>query len=483
MPSLKKNLIMQTLYQILITATPLITSPYISRALGAEQLGIYTYVSTTANYFIVIAGLGIASHGTRSIATHKKSIDEESTIYFQIRFIQCIIAFIVAIIYVVFVLKSVHNYRIIYFIQLLWILNCCFDVGWFFNGIEEFKVTVTRNLIIKAITIIGIFSLVHDKNDTWIYALILSSSTLFSNVLLWGKSKKYIKKIKISKYSAIKQLKPSFLLFLPHAAMTIYQQMDKSMLGSYGMYVQLGYYYNADKIINILIGIISGIGAVSFPRVSSLVSEQKRYEYEIIVKKTIALVMFFCSAIAFGIAAISPELTPILFGEEFKDSASVISALSLVIFFKSLSMVARNQYLLPLGKDIEYMVSVLFGVVINFLLNSLLIKSYGALGAVIATLLTEAIVCLFQLISMDKYIRIRSTVKNSIVYPLLGFSMYCCVRFISSFHFENEYIGLVSEMLCGAIVYVLSVYIFWKITNDKLLLPIVERLLKKYRIK
>lgn len=53
MASLKKNFIYQTGYQVLATALPLITTPYINRVLGAEQLGTYTYVANIANYFTI----------------------------------------------------------------------------------------------------------------------------------------------------------------------------------------------------------------------------------------------------------------------------------------------------------------------------------------------------------------------------------------------------------------------------------------------
>ena len=64
MANLKKNLFYQTLYQILATAFPLITTPYVSRVLGSHNIGTYTYVATIANYFVVFSMLGITDYGT-----------------------------------------------------------------------------------------------------------------------------------------------------------------------------------------------------------------------------------------------------------------------------------------------------------------------------------------------------------------------------------------------------------------------------------
>lgn len=481
MNSMKKNLIYQTLYQVLATAMPLITAPYISRVLGAEQLGVYTYIATIANYFTVVAGLGIGTHGTRSIALNRSDIEKESKIYYQIRFIQCGVAVIVSVAYIVFVTIYVTENEIIYWIQLIWIVNCAFDVNWFFNGIEEFKITVTKNTIIKITTLIGIFSLVHNKNDTWIYALILAGSTIVSNIVLWIKIHNYVIRVKIPIKDALRHVKPAVLLFIPYVAMTLYHQMDKSMLGSYGLYIQLGYYSNADKIVNILIGVISGFGAVSLPRVSALLSINKKDEYLNVINKSIALIMFLCSALAFGIAAVSKEFTPIFFGKEFSECAPIVAALSMVIFFKSLATIARNQYLMPLGKDIEYMASVFSGVVINFCLNSLLIKEHGAMGAVIATLITECIVSLAQLISMNHFVNVFAPLRQSLVYLPMGVIMYLFVRLLANFDFINGFIGLVVEIVLGALLYIIMVLIYWHISKDTLLAPTVVELMKKIK--
>ena len=42
-PSLKKNFVLNTIYQILIIVIPFISMPYISRVLGAGGVGTYSY--------------------------------------------------------------------------------------------------------------------------------------------------------------------------------------------------------------------------------------------------------------------------------------------------------------------------------------------------------------------------------------------------------------------------------------------------------
>lgn len=57
--SITKNYIYNLSYEILALILPLITTPYISRILGAENIGIYSYTTSITTYFILFGSLGI----------------------------------------------------------------------------------------------------------------------------------------------------------------------------------------------------------------------------------------------------------------------------------------------------------------------------------------------------------------------------------------------------------------------------------------
>ena len=66
--STKKNFIYSSLYQVLVLVLPLITTPYVSRIFGAENLGVYSYTNTIAQYFVIFAMLGLNNYGNRAVA-------------------------------------------------------------------------------------------------------------------------------------------------------------------------------------------------------------------------------------------------------------------------------------------------------------------------------------------------------------------------------------------------------------------------------
>lgn len=59
MSKIKTNIIYNLGYQIFILIIPLITAPYLSRVLGVEGIGTYSYVSSVAYYFFLFITLGL----------------------------------------------------------------------------------------------------------------------------------------------------------------------------------------------------------------------------------------------------------------------------------------------------------------------------------------------------------------------------------------------------------------------------------------
>lgn len=484
MASLKKNFIYQTGYQVLATALPLITTPYINRVLGAEQLGTYTYVANIANYFTIFAMLGFNNYGSKMIAATKHNENELAHTFSSIRKLQCLMATVVVAIYLLFISLCIPEHKSLYFIESLWIINCFIDINWFFWGMEKVKLTVNRNLIIKLITLLGVFIFVRSRNDILIYAFILVIGTILSDIYLISQVKKYVKGTKTTFYEMIAHIKPCIALFIPIVAMSIYQQMDKTMLGVLSTYEQVGYYSSADKIVNIPLGIITGLGTVSLPRIVSLISENKIMEYKKVVEKSIPLVMFMCSAIAFGILAVSQEFVPLFFGREFLPCVSLVSFLTFVIFFKAISTVLVNQILIPNDNEKYYIISVFIGAFINLILNYSLIRKFDAVGAVYATLISELIVCFIQIFICFNYLNTLKIIGKNFQYIILGILMYGLVRKVAVLIKDTSlFQRSILEILLGGTAFLGACVIYWKIKKDSTFYPIIINFLNKLKQK
>lgn len=186
--SIKKNFMYQMIYQILIIILPFVTSPYIARVIGAEGLGTYSYSYSIAYYFVLFSMLGLSNYGNRIIAQNRESQDKLNEVFSNVLAIHMLFSFgcfIIYCIYAFFVAKE----RVYAIIQTAYVLSGIFDISWFYFGIEKFKLTVTRNTIIKILNVICVFTFVKQPSDLWKYCIIMAFGMLISQITLWPVSR------------------------------------------------------------------------------------------------------------------------------------------------------------------------------------------------------------------------------------------------------------------------------------------------------
>ena len=453
MSNIKKNLGYQTFYQLLNTCIPLITAPYLSRVLGAENLGIFSYTQSVVGYFTLFAMLGLANYGTRTIASvmnDKEKVSKEFLSIFSLQFITSTIAIGGYIFY--FILFCKDN-RIIALVQILAIISCYLDINWLFFGLEKFEITVKINIIIRIFTLVSVLVFVKTTEDLWIYTFIMVFSTLLSQFVLWIYVPQYISIVKFNKGDVIKHIKPNLVLFIPIAAMSVYHIMDKTMLGAISSFEETGYYYNSDKIINIPAGILSGISTVLMPRVTALISENKHEEMISLFKKSLEGTIFISSALTFGIAAISNEFIPVFFGKGYDECILLTVVLSPILIIKGFSFTFRYQYLIPYKMDKKYIYSILCGMIVNLFVNIILIPIYGAMGAVIGTLIAELTACVIQSICVFKQVNIIKSCLKCMESIFMGIVMYISVRCVIDALNTNDFVKIGVGILTGIVVY------------------------------
>ena len=154
--SVAKNLFYQSLFQGIRILMPVVTIPIISKALGAQGVGIYSFTNSIAEYFILLSGLGITLYGNREIAMvrdDKEKLNETFSELISLKLLTTIVSFIL---YSVVVLVFFQRDWLFYLIQSLHIIAVLFDISWFFMGIEDFKKVSLSNLAIQTVVFFGI---------------------------------------------------------------------------------------------------------------------------------------------------------------------------------------------------------------------------------------------------------------------------------------------------------------------------------------
>lgn len=466
--SIKKNYIYNVLYQILILIMPLITTPYIARVIGAEGIGTYSYTYSIANYFVIIAMLGINNYGNRSIARVREDEEKLNKTFSSILVFHIITSIIMILSYIMYIYFFSKDNKIIFIIQSIYVVSALFDINWFFFGIEQFKITVTRNAIIKIITVLSIFMFVKDKGDLWIYSLILSTGTLISQCLLWSFVKKFVSfKIPTAK-QVFNHLKPCSVLFIPVISVSIYKVMNKIMLGSMSNMTQVGFYENSDKIINIPLGFITALGTVMLPKMSNLKSKGFKKESEKYIEISMKFAMFISIGSILGVISVAPILIPIFLGEEFLACINIVSLLSITILFIAWANVIRTQYVIPNKLDNIHVISTLVGAIVNLVVNIPLIAKYGAIGATIGTVVAEISVAAYVTFKVRRNIPIARYIKNSIPFIFSGLIMFGSIKFIGYLAKKESITVSIIQVIVGGSIYLFTNYIYMVKTGDEI---------------
>lgn len=473
--SIGRNLIYQSIYQILNVITPLITSPYVSRVLGAEGLGEYSYAWTSALYFTLFAMLGVNNYGCRAIAQVQNNKKERSIIFWNIYALQASMTIFMIVLYALYLFLFDKKNSIPATIQIIIIVNCLFDVNWYFFGVEKFKITVRRNIIVKVLTVLSVLLLVNQRTGVVGYSIVMSMGTLLSNVALIPFLKKEIVFVKPTWNGIKSHMVHNIIFFIPALASSIFHIMDKTMLGAISGLIQLGYYMNADKVINIPIGIINGLGTVYLPRITAMRKESRDKQISEELYKSIELYSFVIFALSFGIASISKEFSPLFFGSGFEPCGILIIAFAPAFIMKSYSSFFRTNILIPYNREAQYTIAVILGAVSNVVTNILLIPYFGAFGAVMGTVVAEIVVFIVQLYNLPIKLKWSRIIKYTIPYMIIGGVMMVGIRIVS---YITISVGLlvVFQIVVGIIVYVGGCIIFWKNSNrPNILAQLIKR--------
>ncbi|MQS88858.1 oligosaccharide flippase family protein [Companilactobacillus mishanensis] len=449
---LVKNYFYNAFYQIFVLIVPLITTPYLARVLGPEGVGVNAYTSSIVQYFILLGSLGIGLYANRQIAFIRESKEELSKTFFEIFIVRILTMLISLILFMVF-LCLVKQYKTYYLVQSITVLAVAFDISWFFMGLEKFSITVMRNIVVKIITVICIFLFVKTSNDLINYVLILSISTLIGNLLLFPNLMNIIEWPKFKQLNPLRHVWPSLILFVPQIATQVYLVLNKTMLGSLVSVQSAGYFDQSDKIIKVVLAVVTATGTVMLPRVANTFAKGDHVRTKQYLYDSFSFVTAISIPMSLGLAAITSKLVPLFLSPKFNEVIPIMLVESIVIVLIAWSNAIGTQYLLPTKQTKSFTVSVVVGAVVNLIANIPLILLLGALGAAIATVLSEIAVTGYQLFSVRKQIEFKKLFTDGYKYFIAGIAMFVLIVFLNQL-LKQTWLSLFMEIIIGSLFYV-----------------------------
>ena len=387
-----KNYLYNLSYQILTIILPIITVPYVTRIFTSEALGNYVFYNSIVSYFSLFAMLGIGVYGTKQIA----AASDVSSTFWNIYAIQLIASILAISVYVIAVFSIPQMGGIIPLIVGITLFAKMIDISWLFSGKEDFKKITIRNTVIRIIGVISIFTFVKSSDDLYLYVFLIVIFDFLGQFVMWVPAKKFIKRPSFNTNIMKKNLHPIALLFLPQVAISLYVVLDRTLLGLLGSYSDVGIYEQGQKLISILLKVVSSLGVVMLPRVANLLSERRDKEAQNMVKFSFILYNLIIFPMMFGLIAVNEVFVKLFLGQNFQDVKYVLYVIVFNIMFVGWTNILGYQVLVVRNKNKEFMLSTTIPAFVSVAVNIAVIPFFGYIGASITSVVVEILVFAIQ---------------------------------------------------------------------------------------
>lgn len=453
--SLKRNILYNFSLNIINILFPLMTSPYVSRILGADNLGKYNFSLSFSSWFLVFATFGTTTYGIREIAKvrdNKKLLDKTFSEIFMLNFIATIITLIIYIITIL--INSKTNIEItLFLISAISIFMNLFFIDWFYMGIEDFKMTTLRSLFIKLISLVSIFIFVNQREDYQIYALISVMAFGFANLFNFIYSRKFVT-LTFLDLNLKKHLGKLSIFFYSTLIVSMYTLFDQVFLGFLATNKDVAFYSRSKQIYSIALSITLSISVVLLPKLTYLYKNDFE-NYKILLKKSINYIYIFSVPSVLGLMVLSRDIMWIFGGNEFEEAYKSLIILALLVFTVSLGTWQYNQLFLPLGREKVGLKAQMFIAIVSIISNIILIPKLGYMGASLGLVMAEVsgtIYGVYYAKNNIKEIKIKYITKSLVQYLLSGLIMSSIILMIKYLN-KGYSFNIIFGIGFGAIVY------------------------------
>lgn len=454
-PVLMKNMILNALYKCTYILFPMITIPYLSRTIFADGIGKVNFSISIVNYFLIFASLGIPQYGIREIAKRRGNSYDISKVFTEIFIINlistlvCIILYYCMISFIPYFSEQKSLFRIM---GIMLILNI-FKVDWFFQGMEEYGYIARRSIIVKVASLIFIILFVKKPEDYVIYGIIYVAALSGNDILNMIKIREYIipvfKNLNISKH-----FKSILILVSTQLAINIYINLDTTMIGIFSGNTAVGIYTNASKLSKLIVTTITSVCVVLLPRMSFYLKDNKTEKINEIVSKILELILFISVPMTIGIFLLSEDIVLVLFGASFSAATITIKILTFLVVILSIGNLFGSQVLMTFEQENKLLISVVFGALINFSLNMILIPKFAENGAAIASVIAEIVVLIIQIRAAIEYVNVNIPIKR-LYGIILGNIVIIFVCIITKSIFQIGLMRLLISIFFSVIVYLI----------------------------
>lgn len=479
--SLGKNAFLNGLRSVLNIIFPIITFPYVSRVLSVGELGKYNWSNSFVSYFLLIAGLGIATYAVREGAKLRNDRNEISAFasqVFSINILSTVVSYTLLFLCIL-IFPKIQSYSACIYIFSIQIVFTTLGTEWIYSIFEEYTYITIRSIVFKILSIFMLFVFVRRSGDYLNYAGITVFSAVGSNVLNYLHAKKFCTIRFTFDIDWKENLKPILIIFASSVAITIYLSLDTTLLGLINNNYVVGIYSVSTKMYNVVKQLIAAILTVTIPRFALLWGRHRYREYRKLLLEISDVLALISIPAAVGVYMLAPQIVILLSSAKYIRAVSSLRLLCPALIFSIFSWIFTSCVLIPAKRENKVLIITILSAVVNLVLNLLLMPSLKENAAAITTSLSEAISMLLGIYYSRDIIKglYKSSFWKGIFTYILGTISIVIICFAGGVLFNSTVMIILFDVVLSIVEYVL---ILLGVKN-KFALDVLERILLRFK--
>ena len=390
--SLEINAILNIIKHCCAIIFPLISFPYISRKLGSEGYGVYSFSWSLVSYFVMFAGLGIQTYAVREgarIRDNKQKLERFTSEVFTINILSSLVALVI-LFGISFINPKLNRYILYIAIESLAIVLALFGRDWINSIYEDYLYITLRYITIQFIALVAMFLFVKNSNHVWIYCLLAILASFGGNIPNIIYTHRYAKLKATWDMHINRHIVPLLTLFANTIAMLVFVNSDIIMLGFYYNDEIVGVYSLSSKVYSMIKQMLNAVVIVALPRVTSVI-DKNGGEYDKLLRTIFNYLTIILLPVSIGLFMISDSVILLVGGQEYISGDLAMKVLSVSVIFAMVGSFMMNCVLIANRKDTKCFTSTLIAAMSNIVLNLILLRKIGIVGAAITTLIAELI--------------------------------------------------------------------------------------------
>jgi len=438
---------------------------------GPTGVGKVQFITSYAQYFGLIAALGIPVYGIREVAKCKHNREKLNTVFSELSAVYLLTSLLLTIVYVCTLLLSPYfnHDRDMYLWSVLLVVLSFTSIDWLYEGLEQFRIVAIRSILVRVFSLILMFILIRSSKDYYWYLLIIIFTALLNNGINMVRLHKSVS-VKFKGLNLKRHLKPLLLIFSTTIATSMYTMLDTVLLGFLANTNAVGLYTAAVKLAKIALPIVTSLGMVLVPGLAKNLSLKNMNDVQVTLNKSFAFTAFFAIPIGFGLALLAPEFIRAFSSDKFLEATLAMQILSVLPLLIGYGYFFGFQILVPDGKDKEMLLSVLGGVIVGLVLNFTLVPSLEHVGAALSNVISELVVTGLYLYFVKKLYSFTFSIRPLLTAIASSLVFIPITLLLRGIHLNVYVLLIIAIPACAAAYIALQKFLF----KESLLTDIIQ---------